>query len=54
VQEKIPVAMVNLGQTRADADLSLKIEASCGATLAAVADALEGSTKQAHSTERGF
>jgi len=48
VQEKIPVAMVNLGQTRADADLALKIEASCSATLSAVADALEGSIKRAY------
>lgn len=40
VQQNIPVAMVNLGQTRADADLMLKVEASCSAALSAVADAL--------------
>ena len=42
VQQNIPVAMVNLGRTRADAELTLKIEASCSAALSAVADALAG------------
>lgn len=35
-----PVAMVNLGRTRADALLSLKVEAPVGETLAALADQL--------------
>lgn len=42
VQENIPVVMVNLGQTRADADLALKVEASCSIALSAVVNALEG------------
>lgn len=43
VQQQIPVAMVNRGLTRADADLALKLEVSCSIALAAVADALAGS-----------
>lgn len=35
-----PVAALNLGQTRADPLLALKVRASCGPTLAALADAL--------------
>lgn len=42
VQQCIPVAMVNLGQTRADTELTLKLEASCSAVLPAVAEALAG------------
>lgn len=34
----MPVAAVNLGRTRADALLSLKVEASCGDALAALAE----------------
>jgi NAD-dependent SIR2 family protein deacetylase len=37
-----PVAAVNLGRTRADALLQLKIEAPCGPTLDALVDKLEG------------
>ena len=39
----IPVASVNLGRTRADGELSLRIEAECGAVLNAVVAVLEGS-----------
>ncbi len=38
----IPVAAINLGRTRADAMLGLKIAAHAGATLSAVADELRG------------
>ena len=37
-----PVAAINLGRTRADAELAFKVEADCGATLTALADALAG------------
>ncbi len=36
----LPIAALNLGQTRADALLSLKVEASCESVLPALADAL--------------
>ncbi len=36
----LPVAVVNLGATRADALVRLKLEAPCGATLERLADAL--------------
>lgn len=36
----LPIAALNLGQTRADALLSLKVEASCESVLPAMADAL--------------
>lgn len=35
-----PVAAINLGRTRADAMLSFKVEADCGAALAALAEAI--------------
>lgn len=35
-----PVAAINLGRTRADADLALKVEADCGRTLSGLADSL--------------
>ncbi len=35
-----PIAAVNLGGTRADADLDLKVEADCGPTLSGLADRL--------------
>ena len=40
VRDGKPVAAVNVGKTRADADLALKVVASCGDALDAVADAL--------------
>ncbi|HEX2251923.1 MAG TPA: NAD-dependent protein deacetylase [Thermoanaerobaculia bacterium] len=36
----LPVAAVNLGRTRADDELTLKVEARCGEVLAHLADAL--------------
>jgi hypothetical protein len=33
----IPIAALNIGKTRADSLLSLKLEASCGETLSACA-----------------
>jgi NAD-dependent SIR2 family protein deacetylase len=36
----LPVAVVNLGTTRADAQVSLKVEASCGETLERLAETL--------------
>jgi len=38
---KQPVAAINLGRTRADPMLSLKLEAPCGVALCALVDALE-------------
>lgn len=39
-RRSIPVIAVNLGRTRADAELSLKFEADCGRLLSAVAERL--------------
>jgi NAD-dependent SIR2 family protein deacetylase len=36
----LPVAVVNLGTTRADAQVSLKVEASCGEALERLAETL--------------
>lgn len=40
VRQGIPVAMLNRGLSRADAELTLKVELSCSVALSAVADAL--------------
>lgn len=40
-EKGIPVAAVNLGRTRADDLLSIKVEASCSATLSALESALD-------------
>ena len=40
VRDGKPVAAVNMGKTRADADLALKVVASCGDALDALANAL--------------
>ena len=45
-----PVAAVNLGKTRADDLLSLKVLAPCGVTLRAVAGAVESSRESIWST----
>lgn len=47
VQEGKPVALVNLGRTRADAEATLKLEVSCSAVLPAVAAALAGGVADA-------
>jgi len=39
-EQGIPIAAVNLGRTRADAELSLKISGRCGPVLAGVVEAL--------------
>jgi len=39
-QNQIPVVMVNLGKTRADGELDVKVQADCGETLTAVVEAL--------------
>ncbi len=39
-QNQIPVAMVNLGKTRADGEIHVKVQADCGETLTAVVEAL--------------
>lgn len=36
VDRGIPVATVNLGRTRADAEITVKVEARCGETLEAL------------------
>ena len=43
----IPIAIVNVGPTRGDALASLKIDASCGATLSAAADAVRSARSPA-------
>jgi len=40
-QEGVPIAVVNVGPTRADEIASLKIEAHCGQVLSAVCEALQ-------------
>ncbi|WP_290632328.1 NAD-dependent protein deacetylase [Aquisalimonas sp.] len=37
----IPVAVLNLGETRGDREAAIKVEASCGDALARIVDALE-------------
>lgn len=39
-QKGVPVAAINLGRTRADAELSVKVELPCGEALAALAERL--------------
>jgi len=39
-QNQIPVVMVNLGKTRADGELDVKVQADCGETLTTVVEAL--------------
>ena len=39
-QNRIPVAMVNVGKTRADSEIDVKVHSDCGETLTAVVEAL--------------
>mgnify|MGYP001096807205 CR=1 FL=1 len=41
-QRGLPVAVINLGRTRADAELTVKVELPCGQALAALAERLVG------------
>jgi NAD-dependent SIR2 family protein deacetylase len=45
VERGIPIAAVNLGRTRADDDLALKISEDCGPVLAALAERLARTTR---------